>query len=209
MLGAVLLSAAGQRRLACLVASWRSASWPGARRGRPCCRSSSTSTSPTSSLLAYWEGLENTVSVGRDADGVQTLFTNSRGQTNDAPDLVRYHRVMGHLAALLAPTRRRARSWSGWARARRRARWPQHAGAQVDVIELSESVISAAPFFRVANADVLGRPNVHLAIDDGRNYLLRNRQRVRRDHRRRRPPVRRRARPTCTRSNISRWPRGR
>jgi spermidine synthase len=52
----------------------------------------------------------------------------------------------------------------------------QHRGAQVDIIELSESVISAAPFFRVANADVLDRPNVHLAVDDGRNYLLRNRQ---------------------------------
>src|SRR5207237_8046927 len=29
--------------------------------------------------------------------------------------------------------------------------------------------------FRVANADVLERPNIHLFIDDGRNYLLRNR----------------------------------
>src|SRR5207248_1342570 len=58
---------------------------------------------PDQQLLAYWEGLENTVSVGRSNDGLQTLFTNSRGQTNDAPDLVRYHRAMGHLAALLAP----------------------------------------------------------------------------------------------------------
>jgi len=52
----------------------------------------------------------------------------------------------------------------------------QHTGAQIDVVELSESVISAAPFFRVANADVLQRPNVHLSIDDGRNFLLRNRK---------------------------------
>ena len=52
----------------------------------------------------------------------------------------------------------------------------QHANAEVDVIELSESVIAAAPYFRVANADVLARPNVHLAVDDGRNFLLRNRQ---------------------------------
>ena len=47
---------------------------------------------------------------------------------------------------------------------------------QVDVIELSESVIAAAPFFGVANMDVLARPNVHISIDDGRNFLLRNRQ---------------------------------
>ena len=131
---------------------------------------------PDLQLLAYWEGLENTVSVGRDADGIQTLFTNSRGQTNDAPDLVRYHRVMGHLAALLAPGPAPRALVVGLGAGATPGALAQHAGSQVDIIELSESVISAAPFFRVANADVLQRPNVHLAIDDGRNYLLRNRQ---------------------------------
>src|SRR5205814_870771 len=48
--------------------------------------------------------------------------------------------------------------------------------SQIDVVELSESVIAAAPFFHIANADVLQQPNVHVRIDDGRNYLLRNRQ---------------------------------
>jgi spermidine synthase len=130
---------------------------------------------PDQQLLAYWEGLENTVSVGRDADGVQTLFTNSRGQTNDAPDLVRYHRVMGHLAALLAPQPALNALVVGLGAGATPGALAQHTGAQLDIIELSESVISAAPFFRVANADVLSRPNVHLAVDDGRNYLLRNR----------------------------------
>jgi spermidine synthase len=131
---------------------------------------------PDQQLLAYWEGLENTVSVGRAADGVQTLFTNSRGQTNDAPDLVRYHRVMGHLAALLAPTPAAHALVVGLGAGATPGALAQHTGAQVDIVELSESVISAAPYFHVANADVLQRPNVHLAIDDGRNYLLRNRQ---------------------------------
>jgi spermidine synthase len=130
---------------------------------------------PDQQLLAYWEGLENTVSVGRDADGVQTLFTNSRGQTNDAPDLVRYHRVMGHLAALLAPTAAPRTLVVGLGAGATPGALAQHSGSQIDVIELSPSVIAAAPFFNGANADVLGRANVHLAIDDGRNYLLRNR----------------------------------
>jgi hypothetical protein len=52
----------------------------------------------------------------------------------------------------------------------------QHSGARVDVVELSPSVIAAAPFFRVASAEVISRPNVNLMVDDGRNYLLRNRQ---------------------------------
>jgi predicted membrane-bound spermidine synthase len=130
---------------------------------------------PDQQLLAYWEGLETTVSVGRDAAGVQTLFTNSRGQTNDSPDLVRYHRVMGHLADLLAPNRSPRALVVGLGAGATPGALALHSGAQIDVVELSESVIAAAPLFHVANADVLGRPNVHLTIDDGRNYLLRNR----------------------------------
>jgi spermidine synthase len=131
---------------------------------------------PDQALLAYWEGRENTVSVGRDAGGVQTLFTNSRGQTNDAPDLVRYHRVMGHLAALLSPHADAHALVVGLGAGATPGATAQHNGSRVDVVELSESVIDAAPFFRAANYGVLDLPNVHLTIDDGRNFLLRNRQ---------------------------------
>ena len=130
---------------------------------------------PDQQLLAYWEGLENTVSVARDPSGIQTLFTNSRGQTNDAPDLVRYHRVMGHLAELLAPTAAPRALVVGLGAGATPGAMAQHSGTQIDVIELSPSVVLAAPFFDVANAGVLDQPNVHLSIDDGRNFLLRNR----------------------------------
>jgi len=130
---------------------------------------------PDQDLVAYWEGLENTVSVGRDSDGVQTLFTNSRGQTNDAPDLVRYHRVMGHLAALLAPSASPRALVVGLGAGATPGALTQYSGAQIDVVELSEAVVDAAPHFVVANQDVLHQPNVHLTIDDGRNFLLRNR----------------------------------
>ncbi|MBV8718403.1 MAG: fused MFS/spermidine synthase [Chloroflexi bacterium] len=129
---------------------------------------------PDQQLLAYWEGLENTVSVGRDASGIQTLFTNSRGQTNDSPDLVRYHRVMGHLAALLAPSRTPHALVVGLGAGATPGALAQHTGTQVDVVELSPSVVAAAPYFRVANAGVLSRTNVRLILDDGRNFLLRN-----------------------------------
>ncbi len=131
---------------------------------------------PDMQLLAYWEGLENTVSVARDSSGVQTLFTNSRGQTNDSPDLVRYHQVMGHLATLLAPSRSPRALVVGLGAGATPGAMAQHTGAQIDVVELSPSIVAAAPYFRVANADVLARSNVHLTLDDGRNFLLRNHQ---------------------------------
>jgi len=130
---------------------------------------------PDQDLVAYWEGLENTVSVGRDSDGIQTLFTNSRGQTNDAPDLVRYHRVMGHLAALLAPSDSPRALVIGLGAGATPGAFAQHPGAVADVVELSEAVIAAAPHFALANQDVLHQPNVRLTVDDGRNFLLRNR----------------------------------
>jgi spermidine synthase len=130
---------------------------------------------PDQQLLAYWEGLENTVSVGRDASGVQTLYTNSRGQTNDSADLVRYHRVMGHLAALLAPTRTPRVLVVGLGAGATPGALAQHSGTHVEVVELSPSVVAAAPFFELANAHVLSQPDVNLVVDDGRNYLLRNR----------------------------------
>jgi len=47
----------------------------------------------------------------------------------------------------------------------------QHAGARVLVVELSDSVRRAAPWFAHVNYDLLQRPNVNVRIDDGRNYL--------------------------------------
>ena len=59
---------------------------------------------PGQELLWYQEGLESTVSVAREtASGTQILFTNSLGQSSDAPDIVRHHQRIGHLGALLAP----------------------------------------------------------------------------------------------------------
>jgi protein-L-isoaspartate O-methyltransferase len=83
---------------------------------------------------------------------------------------------MGHLAALLAPSRDPRVLVVGLGAGATPGALAQHSGSRVDIVELSPSVVAAAPFFHVANADVLSRPNVNLTVDDGRNYLLRNRQ---------------------------------
>lgn len=127
-------------------------------------------------LLWYQEGLENTVSVGRNEEGVTRLYTNSLSQTNDTPDLVRYQRVIGHLAALLSPRSAPRVLVVGLGGGATPGAIAQYSGARMDLVELSGAVVAAAPFFRVPNADLLSRPNVRLAIDDGRNWLLRSRQ---------------------------------
>ena len=47
-----------------------------------------------------------------------------------------------------------------------------HDGVDVDVVELAGSVVRGARFLESINYGVLSRPNVHLRVDDGRNYLM-------------------------------------
>jgi predicted membrane-bound spermidine synthase len=49
-------------------------------------------------------------------------------------------------------------------------------GVDVDVVELSQAVVAGSDFFKNINFDLLARPNAHLRVDDGRNFLLMNRK---------------------------------
>ncbi|MBX5490077.1 MAG: fused MFS/spermidine synthase [Chloroflexi bacterium] len=119
----------------------------------------------------YEESLENTVSVSLTPSDVRCLFTNSRGQTNSDPGLVAYHRTIGHFGLLLHPNPRDMLvvGLGGGATPGAAAQWEN---VHVDIVELSEGVVHAAPWFREENYDVLNLPNVTLRVDDGRNYLL-------------------------------------
>jgi spermidine synthase len=47
----------------------------------------------------------------------------------------------------------------------------RHGGVDVDVVELSDSVVKGAARFAHVNNDVLRQPRVHMRVSDGRNYL--------------------------------------
>jgi spermidine synthase len=104
-------------------------------------------------------------------DNIRCLFTNSRGQTNSDPGLVRYHRLIGHFGMVLHPDPKDVLvvGLGGGATPGGASQWEN---ATVDVVELSEGVVNAAPWFKDENYDLLNLPNVHLRVDDGRNYLL-------------------------------------
>jgi spermidine synthase len=118
------------------------------------------------------EGLENTVAVADLRDtGERKLYINGQPQASTAGFIAGYHQFIGHLAMVLHPQPERALviGLGGGATAGALA---SHAGTEVDIVELSSAVVDAAPLFRSVNGDVLLRPNVHLHVDDGRNFLL-------------------------------------
>lgn len=125
---------------------------------------------PGETVLFRDEGVQSTTSVQQRGD-LRVLYVDGRHQSNDGPDGVTYHRRLGHLAMSLHPAPRRALVVGLGAGATSGA-VSTHAGATVDVVELSKGVTRAADYFSYDNYDVLKRPNVHLRVDDGRNFLL-------------------------------------
>ena len=47
-----------------------------------------------------------------------------------------------------------------------------HEGLQIQVVELLPSVVECLPFYHADGPELLKKPNIHVTVDDGRNYLL-------------------------------------
>jgi spermidine synthase len=116
------------------------------------------------------EGLQTTVSVNEGATGNRVMYLNGLHQANDTPEMIAVHRMIGHLPMLLHPNPSEALvvGLGGGATADAVARY----GADVDLVELSGSVVRGAQWFRHINGDVVQRPNVKLRLDDARSHLL-------------------------------------
>lgn len=100
----------------------------------------------------------------------RTLNVGGLHQANDSPAMVRLHRQIGVLPMALHPEPVSALviGLGGGATAGAVSRFP---GTTVHIVELSDSVRKAAPFFAHITYDVLSQPNVRLRVDDGRNFL--------------------------------------
>ena len=122
-------------------------------------------------LLWYEEGLENTVSIQKTPTNLTYLYLNNREQASDSRGMVDYHRLIGQLGLLLHPdpTETLVIGLGGGATA---TALSELATNRVDAVELSPSVVRAAERLTSINEDVLKRPNVHMIVDDGRNYML-------------------------------------
>ena len=126
---------------------------------------------------ALWheEGIQTTVTVvGGPGTGNRVMFLDGRHQADDSASMIFIHRRIGALPAVLHPRPRRALvvGLGGGVTPGALSQFP---GLQVDIVELSESVVRGAAFFSHVNFDVLHRGNVRAHLDDGRNFLLRTR----------------------------------
>jgi spermidine synthase len=128
-------------------------------------------------LLEFWrdEGAQTAVSVHA-SQFQHVLYLDGLHQANDQPAMVALHRAIGHLPMVLhgAPKDVLVVGMGGGATPGAVSQYPQ---ANIEVVELSDSVRKAAPFFAHVNYDLLNRPNVNVRIDDGRNFLSLTRRR--------------------------------
>jgi len=122
-------------------------------------------------LFEFWrdEGAQTAVSV-RATRLQHVLYLDGLHQANDQPAMVKLHRTLGHLPMVLHGTAADALV-VGLGGGATPGAISQHKDVRVLVVELSKSVVGAAPFFAHVNYDLLNQPNVDVRIDDGRNFL--------------------------------------
>lgn len=122
------------------------------------------------------EAVDATVSILGNHEGGYIMVLNGNHQANDTPAMLSYHRRIAELPLAVHPDAKEVLvvGLGGGATA---GAISFLEGVRLDIVELSPAVVRASRFFANANHQVLSRPNVHLYIDDGRNFLaLRNKK---------------------------------
>jgi spermidine synthase len=127
-------------------------------------------------LFWHEEGAQTTASVHLQPFGRRVMYVNGLHQANDSPEMVGIHRQMGYLPLALHPDPRRALviGLGGGATAGAVSQYP---GLEIDVVELSGTVVRAAEHFAHINFDILKNSRVNVLVDDGRSHLLLSGQR--------------------------------
>lgn len=128
-------------------------------------------------LLWRKEGVQTTVAVHErsgDRRAMRVMYLDGMHQANDSDATAFVHHRIGALPVMLhqSPTTALVVGMGGGATPGAVARFD----VDVDVVELSAAVVEGSDYFTKINFDLLKRPNVHLRVDDGRNFLLMTRK---------------------------------
>jgi spermidine synthase len=122
------------------------------------------------------EGVQTTVGVYGRPVGERVMYLDGLHQANDTAGMVRVHREIGLLPFAIhsAPRKALVIGLGGGVTA---GALGLVDGLSIDLVELSDSVVRGAGWFRHVNGDVLNHPHVRLRVADGRNHLLTTRER--------------------------------
>lgn len=122
------------------------------------------------------EGVQTTVAVHDRAGNppMRVMYLDGNHQANNSIPTAFVHHRIGALPVMLhpAPTTALVVGLGGGATPGAVARY----NVDVDVVELSAAVVAGSAFFKDINFDLLSRPNVHLHVDDGRNFMMMGRK---------------------------------
>jgi spermidine synthase len=123
-------------------------------------------------VLWHREDAQAAVSVVTDGRE-HALLIDGMHHASDGAGMIGQHAVIGALGLAVHPQPRRILvvGLGGGVTAGAASVLPS---ALTEVVELSPSVIAAAPWFERSNRHVWQNPRVRFRVDDGRNYLLRS-----------------------------------
>jgi spermidine synthase len=127
---------------------------------------------PGTEMVWVGEGMESTVTIVRHLDnGQQDMYFNGQSQASDSPSVLWFHRLLGHLPMALNrnPQDVLIVGVGGGATASALA---SHQPQRLDIVELSEIAMEGTRYYQHVNGNILDFPQVHIRIDDARNYLL-------------------------------------
>jgi predicted membrane-bound spermidine synthase/tetratricopeptide (TPR) repeat protein len=130
-----------------------------------------------SALLYFEEGLTDTVAVFKDEYGIldpsaKRLITNGISMSSSNVIATRYMKLLAHVPILLSDNPENVMVICFGTGQTTGAAGIHPRVGQVDSLELSPSVLNAAPSFKTENHDVMNNPKVNFVVQDGRNFLL-------------------------------------
>ncbi|MDH5761413.1 MAG: fused MFS/spermidine synthase [Nitrospinota bacterium] len=130
-----------------------------------------------SELMYFEEGLTDTVAVFKDGYGIldptaKRLITNGISMSASNSIATRYMKLLAHVPILLVDNPQDVMVICFGTGQTTGAAGIHPIVGQVDSVELSSSVLKAAPSFQTENHDVADNPKVNFVVQDGRNFLL-------------------------------------
>ncbi len=130
--------------------------------------------SPADTLLFYKEGPLSTVAVVQEALGTKTLYVDNVGVAGTDPIILTDQKSLAHVPMLLLPDARSALTvgfgsgGASWSYTR------YDSLEKIHCVEISKTVIDAAPFLLESNHGILelNDPRFTIILEDVRSYLL-------------------------------------